>query len=873
MGFDLSFLASFSIAALQGAAEQLFTVGQQLIGSAGVERFSAQLTGGTDDLRGAVGNIVTAYLQTKGMIDQATILSKFREAMEMIAALFWLAATAMAIGSVAIFGNYRQGLYLLIGPALFYFMIDDSASTTGTQLRVGNFVQDKSEQEQSEMLNYIRAIDPDNPNAAVKISPFFAMWDAVVSEGMQSVIALLMNTDERDHLRFVARERMLNHVLQSSADHSGMTRLVGAVFTGECGQLMPAISQSYQLKNKPPVKLDNKESISAANEKMKLQWKMKGQPVDNETKRFLIAMKEGGIAGFESVNITTPEEPFNPSCETLWKYVEGASKHVAKRRLTRESFDGSFQGPDNSQIPWPKVLEDVKTYLAKLVTGQVGADPVDRLSVQVLRNSLDRTTFGALSSQVFGRSPFNSSDFEENTGLLAKTEGHGGFFKIQYFANAVPYVQGLLLYLLSIAFPFFAIFLVIPSRATSFLAWMGMWAWVKSWDVGFAAVHIARDIMWEMMSRRQNVYSTDVDWTDPVNVISIMYSNDPFATQNTYWMVISTITLAIPFVTAHFFLGATGLFDMFSGTIDQTADRFGDTERSRSRRHVANINEMLQRNSQFNTALNFMKASMEQPSASTPEGRKELDKRQAAAAAAGLPNVNTGKGTMSGNPVHAAEFKGSDGRGMSASEVRHASAAFTQGMMLAGIGNAPFTQRLEEGRMKADKDNTKHVLRGTMPLHTLVAPEMKDDAGNPLLDSKGQKQYDMSKLHALYGDNEVSRGLAQRGATWSEVFHMSSQFQLDNQALTAAETGRRMLSATRSSNQAASLLNIQNQSDKVNRPAASALDVATVPFFGQLSETLGIYKNLDIDAPKDIDLQRPSTDSFGGATGAPIPKK
>ena len=86
------------------------------------------------DYIGGVGNAVAAALQTKGLIDQAKILGdpEFKQILEWIAALAWLVSIATGIGAVAVFGGYRQGAYLLIGPPLFYYMI----TTTTERIRV-----------------------------------------------------------------------------------------------------------------------------------------------------------------------------------------------------------------------------------------------------------------------------------------------------------------------------------------------------------------------------------------------------------------------------------------------------------------------------------------------------------------------------------------------------------------------------------------------------------------------------------------------------------------------------------------------------------------------------------------------------------------
>ena len=67
------------------------------------------------------------------------------------------------------------------------------------------------------------------------------------------------------------------------------------------------------------------------------------------------------------------------------------------------------------------------------------------------------------------------------------------------YAMNLPYYQGVLLYLLSLAYPFMCLLVIIPSRAMSFLLCPLMWLWVKSWDVGFAVVIILDKVLWNLL--------------------------------------------------------------------------------------------------------------------------------------------------------------------------------------------------------------------------------------------------------------------------------------------------------------------------------------------------------------------------------------
>src|SRR5690606_25641963 len=67
------------------------------------------------------------------------------------------------------------------------------------------------------------------------------------------------------------------------------------------------------------------------------------------------------------------------------------------------------------------------------------------------------------------------------------------------FALNLPYYQGLLLYILAIAYPFFALVVLIPGKAANFLFLPLAWLWVKSWDVGFAAIFVLERVMYNLL--------------------------------------------------------------------------------------------------------------------------------------------------------------------------------------------------------------------------------------------------------------------------------------------------------------------------------------------------------------------------------------
>ena len=121
--------------------------------------------------------------------------------------------------------------------------------------------------------------------------------------------------------------------------------------------------------------------------------------------------------------------------------------------------------------------------------------------------------------------------------------------KIFSWALNLPYIQGLLLYLISVAYPFVALIVVIPGRAQAFLAVPMAWLWVKSWDIGFATVMILDQVLWNMFPPQQLPEDiTDISMPD---ALQAAFQADPTYNIHAYYLFISITLLAVPNITAY----------------------------------------------------------------------------------------------------------------------------------------------------------------------------------------------------------------------------------------------------------------------------------------------------------------------------------
>lgn len=79
--------------------------------------------------------------------------------------------------------------------------------------------------------------------------------------------------------------------------------------------------------------------------------------------------------------------------------------------------------------------------------------------------------------------------------------------EIYTWALMIPYIQGVLMYLLAIGYPFACILIVMPGMHKVIFTWMSFWAWVKMWDLGFAIVMSLERSVWAMIGNKSQITS------------------------------------------------------------------------------------------------------------------------------------------------------------------------------------------------------------------------------------------------------------------------------------------------------------------------------------------------------------------------------
>ena len=131
--------------------------------------------------------------------------------------------------------------------------------------------------------------------------------------------------------------------------------------------------------------------------------------------------------------------------------------------------------------------------------------------------------------------------------------------KLMVAAMSLPYYQGLGLFFLGVAFPFFALLLLIPGKHAGFLSWFALWAWIKSWDVAFAIVMLLSDTLYSMfvanVTEMLPIFGKGLSG-DLAIAIYDLKTHDPTYNLALYFNIISVAVLSIPYITGQLFLSS-----------------------------------------------------------------------------------------------------------------------------------------------------------------------------------------------------------------------------------------------------------------------------------------------------------------------------
>jgi hypothetical protein len=96
----------------------------------------------------------------------------------------------------------------------------------------------------------------------------------------------------------------------------------------------------------------------------------------------------------------------------------------------------------------------------------------------------------------------------------SRTGSRNKYGEVHTWSQMIPYIQGVLFYLLAMAYPFVCMMILIPGNHKALFTWLSFFFWAKLWDIGFAVVMVLERSIWAMLGNGSNtsrVFSRVID--------------------------------------------------------------------------------------------------------------------------------------------------------------------------------------------------------------------------------------------------------------------------------------------------------------------------------------------------------------------------
>ena len=564
-----------------------------------------------DGVIGLAGQFIAAVLETAGLFGQSQVLTNFSNMFQSLGALLYTWFVIGGLISLAVFGDYKKALYFFIAPALFWWLITDTVSLTDESVvhQFGTRIHDSHRQKKALKRMGNREMHTDASGA--KVSKFFAKYDRLVSSTIQQLVAFLIDTDRNEDLIRVARERVYTRLFTQRGKNKHYISLLSLGLIGRCSDYVTLRygARSNALLNasrglRPDASQEDLDRYGIDTNSDEYQAYLRRVEKAKQLKAKSIELPEKLHAYVKALGFDPQEEI---TCGKVWKYIQKATIDKAEEMLKAPTEEQKKEFPELSDVEWERayqaIIKKLKPKNSSDVTDGDRKKAAEVLAAFILKNSIGHTAHGAMAMQIRQRGNWDEhlkqtiyGDKQASLGAAQRQTG-------VYLIAAIPYLQGVLLYLLSFSFPFFCLMVLVPGRTSSIVVWLSLWLWVKSWDLGAAMIHFVRQLLWDMMPNATEVRIGsnttadfyNLDWDAEGSVMNLIYINDPAAHHGTYYTIIVVLTMATPVITGYFCLGAANVWNAFSMGISQTADQYFNQKEKGAVRSIVTDSEGTQR--------------------------------------------------------------------------------------------------------------------------------------------------------------------------------------------------------------------------------------------------------------------------------------
>ena len=548
----------------------------------------------------AAGTVVVAAMESIGYRAQHQVLEQMKETMQEVGGLIYLGVLISVILTAAMMGSYAPVIWLLVGPPIFVFVsgVDiggkhNRISSSGPEWKFGAF-KDKQNFKEKVMRR---------ANGPVEVSFVFHKYNEIISELYQEIIKKVTSNDETVSMMFMARQRVMEDLFSMQLRDSNALQLAG-IFLTQCSSELtlaryiasgtdnPEIMQetSYDTIKKeycrmfpdPNKRIDDtalEEYLGTLN-----PAHVKSEPVS--CARLWDWLRQITVKDIASQMEISGKAALGPEAATtaigaaaMFSDVTSAIERrtVAERKAREKVKDPCPVGAGGEKLDGIESQGDATSVLINIVSGlmirkeqikggETGFQMVMGGNLSGI-TKMENDAVGGIRTNVRG----SEAQLRREKGQeLATTRKYETFNFLMIF----PYFQGALLYGLAFMYPFFAFLILVPGKADGFLNWLALWAWVKSWDIGWAVVMVTDRLLWEVMPHTTYYDIKDQGGYTPVNLMEMHYAGDFAYSLSLYWSIVCLLVTSVPIITAEVILGAKkGISSVFLGGLTDMGER------------------------------------------------------------------------------------------------------------------------------------------------------------------------------------------------------------------------------------------------------------------------------------------------------------
>lgn len=624
--------------------------------------------GGGDSSVGSAGGVVSAghfiagVLEHMGYQTQARYLEKFQSFFRDAGALIYFFAAVFSLLSVLLFGSARAVRYLLVGPALYWFLVGPVSNVEGVVWKLGGgeprglLGQTGMEAAQRDRDDVIRNMGTE-PQRNIRVATGFWLFVRPINEITERVVDLFLDDEDSEALMVADKVRGLELISRMIPEDAGMIHRLEHGLLAHCGKSYHAalgLAENY-IKDRATHGLPQRARSTSTTRINEITSKkqedfdnaiMQYMPTgDTKFKEFIEAVRTVSKPAARAYDVNEGKVLDDIPCHLGWDIffdeLFARSAHTAPDTLRLTSgmwqSEGAFEKACN--LLSRKILDDEPEQECNLVPGIALAtfwnhtsrgdtfgrvlarhstyqDPLNPgehskdfsvisqgFSPSLKKQVFDGATILGPVAQVFAigghlvHQSLSEKINEGPDGIISRTTEFAPNVQISaingidhatytsmpaYETNRVrqqlltwalqmPYYQGVLLYLIAISYPFIALLVLVPGKAVNFLNVPLFWLWVKSWDVGFAAIVLLEKVLYNMLPNwaLPNALRRTWTWSDLPMILGEGYNFNHIQGVAQHYSVLAMCTMAIPAITGAMILkGKRNLLGNFTNAID-----------------------------------------------------------------------------------------------------------------------------------------------------------------------------------------------------------------------------------------------------------------------------------------------------------------